>query len=51
MLLANMRVAEHIQTAFPQNALLRHHAPPLHHKMADIVSQLRKLGVNLSGSR
>ncbi|KAG0305262.1 hypothetical protein BGZ98_004394 [Dissophora globulifera] len=50
MLLANMSVAKQICEFFPDQALLRRHAYPLEKRMADFISHMNKVGLNLDAS-
>ena len=47
MLLANTRVAEKLYSTFPENSLLRCHAPPLEERMDALVELGQTLGVHL----
>lgn len=47
MLLANMKVAEFIHEAFPNNALLRRHEEPKGKKRADFLAKCEELGVDI----
>ncbi|CAB4386260.1 RNB-domain-containing protein [Rhizophagus irregularis] len=43
MLLANMSVAQKISSAFPEQALLRRHAPPIERRLNDFVEHANRL--------
>jgi DIS3-like exonuclease 2 len=47
MLLANMKVAEFIHQAFPNNALLRRHEEPKGKKRGDFLAKCEELGVEV----
>ncbi|XP_054288241.1 DIS3-like exonuclease 2 [Macrosteles quadrilineatus] len=47
MLLANMTVAEHIYTAYPDLAFLRHHLPPKLNMMLELQKRLETYGIHL----
>ncbi|KAI9322437.1 hypothetical protein BX666DRAFT_1848894 [Dichotomocladium elegans] len=50
MLCANMSVAEKIINHFPDEALLRRHAPPLEKRLDEFLQLSEKLGYHLDGS-
>ncbi|CAO3564364.1 unnamed protein product [Mortierella alpina] len=50
MLLANMSVAKQICEFFPEQALLRRHEEPLEKRMADFISHMNKIGLDLDAS-
>ncbi|RUS28502.1 hypothetical protein BC938DRAFT_481810 [Jimgerdemannia flammicorona] len=50
MLLANISVANKISAHFPEQALLRRHAPPIERRLADFLKLTEKLGYNFDGS-
>ncbi|KAF9976838.1 hypothetical protein BGZ73_007637 [Actinomortierella ambigua] len=50
MLLANMSVARQICQFFPEQALLRRHEEPLEKRMAEFISNMRKVGIELDAS-
>lgn len=50
MLLANARVAEKIVQFLPDSALLRHHLPPEHKKMAALNASVTKRGIAFRGA-
>ncbi|KAF9573945.1 hypothetical protein EC968_007773 [Mortierella alpina] len=50
MLLANMSVAKQICEFFPEQALLRRHEEPLEKRMADFISHMSKIGLDLDAS-
>jgi exoribonuclease R len=47
MLLANMKVAEFIFEAFPQNALLRRHVAPIGKKRDEFIEVCQTFGVEV----
>ncbi|CAG8723943.1 8597_t:CDS:10, partial [Dentiscutata erythropus] len=50
MLLANMSVAQKISSAFPEQALLRRHAPPIERRLNDFVEHVKRLGYDFETS-
>lgn len=50
MLLANISVAQKISAHFPEQAMLRRHAPPLERRLAEFLKHSEKLGYNFDGS-
>ncbi|CAG8719638.1 1333_t:CDS:2, partial [Cetraspora pellucida] len=50
MLLANMSVAQKISSAFPEQALLRRHAPPIERRLNDFVEHVKRLGYDIDTS-
>ncbi|CAG8519754.1 12223_t:CDS:2, partial [Racocetra persica] len=50
MLLANMSVAQKISSAFPEQALLRRHAPPIERRLNDFVEHVKRLGYDIDVS-
>lgn len=47
MLLANMAVAKKISSCYPESSLLRRHPPPLMKSLEEVVSSLKKEGIEL----
>lgn len=50
MLLANLSVAKHIAVTFPEQTLLRRHAPPIMRRMESFTELSQQLGYNIDGS-
>ncbi|KAI9594485.1 hypothetical protein BDF19DRAFT_466354 [Syncephalis fuscata] len=50
MLLANMSVAKRIAITFPEQALLRRHAPPIARRMESFVELSEQLGYKMDGT-
>ena len=50
MLLANMRVAEKIYSAFPEISVLRCHPPPNEMKLSQVAETLQAVGIHLDVS-
>ncbi|KAL0094583.1 hypothetical protein J3Q64DRAFT_1070560 [Phycomyces blakesleeanus] len=50
MLRANMSVAEKISEAYPEQALLRRHIPPIERRMEEFLGLARELGYTLDAS-
>ncbi|RUS22900.1 hypothetical protein BC937DRAFT_95258 [Endogone sp. FLAS-F59071] len=50
MLLANVSVAQRISAHFPEQAMLRRHAPPLERRLAEFLKHSEKLGYTFDGS-